>query len=131
VTNSVRPSRGFAFPFRVDGTGRVATTDAAENVRENIEVLLLSDRFERPMRPDFGASLSRFLHESNELGTHTRLRDAVTRAVEAWETRVDVESVDVVADESDPGRALVTIRYRIVESSIADQLELSLVLGGS
>ena len=45
------------FPYRFDGRGRTATTDAANHIRDLIEQVLFTSPGERVMRPDFGSGL--------------------------------------------------------------------------
>jgi uncharacterized protein len=45
------------FPYRLDGRGRTARTDAADHLRDLIEQVLFTSPGERVMRPNFGSGL--------------------------------------------------------------------------
>ena len=55
------------FPYHVDGTGRSATTGAADHVRDLIEQVLFTAPGERVMRPDFGSGLLALVFEPNSV----------------------------------------------------------------
>src|SRR5512146_3290478 len=55
------------FPYRIDGTGRTATTTAAEHVRHLVEQVLFTAPGERVMRPEFGAGVMALVFEPNSV----------------------------------------------------------------
>jgi hypothetical protein len=89
---------------------QVAYRAGAEKVREAILLILQTEPGERVMRPAFGCGLRRFLAEPNTVATRARIAHDVSRAIEAWEPRVRLRDVAVVAGD-DPALVLVTIRY--------------------
>lgn len=102
---------GWAFPVRPDVVrGAVAYRGGAEKVREAILVILRTEPGERVMRPTFGCGLRRFLAEPNTVATRARIERDVTRAIEAWEPRVQLRQVTATAGD-DPSLVLLTIRY--------------------
>ena len=51
-------------PFRIDGSGRVARTNTPERiVEQQIIDVLTTSKFERVMRPTYGAGATRLLYE--------------------------------------------------------------------
>src|ERR671920_1375896 len=106
--------RGISFPPRVGGDGRVAWSEGEANVRESIQVILLTERRERLMLPEFGGGLSGYLFEPNTVATRRLIRDRIQRALEQWEPRIAVESVEVEADPEDSQAAVATITYQLV-----------------
>jgi phage baseplate assembly protein W len=113
--------RGIAFPPRIGPDGSVAFSAGADNVRESIRLILMTDN-ERLFLPDFGAGLRRFLFEPNTVGTHRAIEDAITRSVARWEPRVSLSSVEVEPAAGDPRAALATLRYVLVATRVAEQL---------
>ena len=120
--------RGMAFPPRVGPDGRFAWSQGEENVRETLALVLRTEPGERVGVPEFGAGLGRFLFEPNIPATHARVRDAILRALERWERRVEVEAVEVDADPGDAGTALALITYRLVATAARERLSLSISL---
>src|SRR3712207_1881163 len=90
--------RGMAFPPRVGSDGRVAWSEGEANVRESIQVILLTERRERLMLPEFGGGLSGYLFEPNTVTTRRLIKDRIQRALEEWEPRIAVESVEKMAE---------------------------------
>jgi phage baseplate assembly protein W len=102
---------GWVFPVCPEG-GRIAMSEYERDVREAIRIILLTNRGERLMRPTFGASLVDFLFESIGTDTMERLRVRVAEALVDWEPRIDVLSVAVTADTSEPNKLSIEMRYR-------------------
>jgi len=122
--------RGIGFPPRVGPDGRVAWSEGEVNVREAIRIILLTEQHERLRLPEFGASLNRFLFEPNTVTTRHLIQDRIEKELAAWEPRVQVESVTVDADESDPQGAVATVTYRLVATSARARVSLKVTLGG-
>jgi uncharacterized protein len=109
-----------AYPFRIDGRGRVAAATEDDHVRQMIEQVLFTLPGERVNRPDFGCGLQQliFAPNSDELAAATQF--LVQGALEQWlGTVIEVEAVEVEAIQS----ALnVTIQY-IIRRTQQRQLE--------
>jgi hypothetical protein len=103
-----------AYPFRIDGRGRVAETSYEAHVRQMIEQVLFTNPGERVNRPDFGCGLLQlvFAPNSEELASATQF--LIQGALETWLGDViTLEAVQVVADEA---RLVITIQYLIRET---------------
>jgi len=122
--------RGIAFPPRLGPDGRLRFSEGADNVRDAIRVILMTELRERLMLPEFGAGLSSFLFEPNVGATHALIADRAKRALARWEPRVRLDRLDVAADPDDPQAAVVTVAYRLVATGRADQATLTVPLAG-
>lgn len=122
--------QGLSFPPRVGGDGRLAWSAGEENVRESLQLILLTEPGERLMRQGFGCGLRRFLFEPNTATTRALIRERITRAIGEWEPRVQLESVEVDPDQDDPRRVRVTISFRLVATAQVGRLGMSLQLEG-
>jgi uncharacterized protein len=120
--------RGISFPPRVGRDGRIAWSEGEQNVREAIRIILMTEEQERLNLPAFGGSLGRYLFEPNTVATRHQIGDRITRALAAWEPRIAVVSVDVVADPDDPQGAIATITYRLVATQTRERVSLSVTL---
>lgn len=116
--------QGISWPPRIDGDGRLLRSADADNVREAIQVILLTEPGERVRLPEFGAGLGRFLFEPNIPATHIAIARRITQSLMRWEPRIRVAQVEVEADPTDPQAALATITYRLV--STAQQATLNI-----
>lgn len=122
--------RGMAFPPHVGADGRIAWSEGETNIRENIEIILRTEERERLNLPTFGGGLRRFLFEPNTVTTRFQIQDRITRALQQWEPRVIVSSVDVDEDPRDPQSAIATVHYQLVATSATAQVSLRVRLGG-
>jgi phage baseplate assembly protein W len=120
--------RGISFPPRVGTNGRIAWSEGESNVREAVQVILLTDLRERLRLPDFGGGLPRFLFEPNNVATYQTIKDRITRALGRWEPRIALESVAVDQDPSDIQSAVATITYRLIATQTRERVSLSVAL---
>ena len=84
------------FPFYIDGTGRVATTDVDDHVRDMIYQLLFTSPGERVDLPNFGCGLLQlvFAPNSDVLAAATQL--LVQGSLQKWLGDViQVENLEV------------------------------------
>jgi uncharacterized protein len=122
--------RGVAFPPHLDASGQWASSVGAQNVRESIQILLLTRLGERLMYPSYGSSLRTYLFAPNNPATRKSVEDEITRALQQWEPRVKLDSVSVAPDPSDAQAAIATVQYRLVANQLPNQITLTLQLQG-
>ncbi len=121
--------QGISFPPRLGADGRMAWSSGPDNIRESIQVILLTEPGERLMLPDFGGRLRSFLFEPNTVATRRLLRDEIEKALLLWEARITPQSIVVEADGKDPRAALATIQYQLVATQATGQVGLRVQLG--
>lgn len=117
--------RGIAFPPRIGPDGQVAWSEGQTNVRESIRIILMTELNERMRLPDFGGSLSLFLFEPNTVTTRHLISDRIQKALEQWEPRILVQSVNVEPDPSDPQAAIATITYKLIAIQSQERVSLN------
>ncbi|MFS8979353.1 GPW/gp25 family protein [Cupriavidus necator] len=120
--------RSMSFPLRVGADGRFVWSDGETNIRESVALILKTEPGERVGVPEFGAGLSRFLFEPNNAATHALVQDAAERALARWEPRIQVESLDMVADPDDAENALLTITYKLVATAARERITVGVPL---
>jgi phage baseplate assembly protein W len=108
---------GWAFPVHTDPTGNIALTSGAPKIDESIRLILSTSPGERPMRPEFGCAIHRFVFESPDASTIGRISYEVRLALRRWEPRIDVQDVTVAPHPDEPNTLLVGIQYRIKETN--------------
>ena len=109
---------GLSFPLRVDARGGLALSHEDEDVREAIHVILGTAPGERPMRPEFGCGIHDYVFEAVDAYLVGRLEQEVRRALDRWEPRIDVVSVDLSVEPSRAGGGpdevvVIDISYRL------------------
>ncbi len=121
--------RGFSFPLRIDADGRVAFSEGTQNIREAIQVILLTEIGERLMLTDFGAGLKHFLFEPNTVETRRLIEERITQALEQWEPRIKLQEVNVAEDANDSQQASATINYKLIATQQTERVSVQLNLG--
>lgn len=105
--------RGWTFPVRVDGAGRIALSEFEEDIREAVRVILLTARGERVMRPEFGTGLHDFVFETMSVTNIGTIQAAIQNALIEWEPRIELLAVNVEADHGEVGKLLINIDYEV------------------
>jgi phage baseplate assembly protein W len=120
--------RGVNFPPGIDADGRVAYSVAAENVRQSIRIILLTEPQERVMLPEFGAGLKRFLFKPNTVATHRLIQERITISLGRWERRIQLDEVRVDHDPDDDKSAIASIRYKVIATDLTDNVQIRIQL---
>lgn len=105
--------RGLSFPLRPGSTGALAMVEDTANIEEAIRLIVATAPGERPMRPEFGCRIHDHVFAPINEATIGTLAFEVERAIERWDPRVAVETVDVYADEDVEGLLYIAVAYRI------------------
>jgi len=114
--------RGWAFPFNFDSaSGTVLFSAGVENIRQNILIIIGTRLGERQMLPEFGCRLHELLFAPNNADTTRLASEYVSRAVGAWEPRIEV--LDVRSSISNAGSISISLSYRIKATSAMEYLE--------
>ena len=134
----VPQSRGFRFShpdldeppagMRVGPAGAPEMVDGPEAVRQAVLLLLSTTPGERVMRPDYGCDLHRLLFSPNDDTTAGLAIHYVRRALERWEPRIALLSVDANRSEDQPGLLEVSVEYRVRSAQHPERLVVSLQL---
>lgn len=101
-----------SFPLRTDASGRTATADYDEHVRQLVTQLVLTDPGERVMRPSFGGGAGRlvFVPAGDTLVGALRYRLTMCLTQELSEV-IDVRAVDVSTEDLDSGALRIDVSY--------------------
>ena len=104
---------GLAFPLQVDRRGGIALARDETDIEQAIELILATAPGERPMRPEFGCGVHDFVFDTIDAKTVGKMELAIRDALDRWEPRVVVETVEFNLDEVADGRLIIDIGYRI------------------
>jgi uncharacterized protein len=104
---------GIAFPLAVDRRGGIALASDETDIDQAIQLILGTAPGERPMRPEFGCGVHDFVFDSVDASTVGRMELAIRDALDRWEPRVVVDSVEFNLDEVGEGRLIIDIGYRV------------------
>lgn len=104
---------GWAFPLRVDPTGKVALVGGTSEIEESIRLILMTAPGERPMRPEFGCAIHDYVFAPADASTAGDIAYAVRVSLNRWEPRIDLGEVTVRFDAVDHGVLYVEIEYLV------------------
>ena len=104
---------GLAFPLGVDRRGALALARDEDDVHQAISIILSTSPGERQMRPEFGCGVHDYVFDVIDASTLGRMEDEIRRALERWEPRIDVMSVDFDLSASSDEPLSITIEYRM------------------
>ncbi len=98
------------FPFRVDSTGRTATSGEDDHIRDLIHQVLFTGPGERVNRPAFGCGLKALAFAPNGEALAAATQTLVKGSLQKWlADEVEVEQVEISSSEE---RLLITVAYR-------------------
>jgi phage baseplate assembly protein W len=102
---------GWAFPLRVDMTGRIALVRRERELEEAMRLILMTYPGERAMRPEFGCRLRDFVFRGANDTTAAELSVEVRQSLLRWEPRADINAVNVTPDPDDATVMFIDIQY--------------------
>ncbi|MCL1873311.1 MAG: GPW/gp25 family protein [Clostridiales bacterium] len=118
---------GLIFPLQIkEGGGPLLTCGYEEQIKQSLQILLLTSRGERVMRPGFGSGLSDYLFEGIDLSITSLIKYEIETTVKYYEPRVELLNVQVNSNPKDQGVIHLELNYRIKSSGTTDQLALTI-----
>ena len=108
---------GLAFPLSVDHRGGIALARGEEDVEQAIAVILGTVPGERPMRPEFGCEIHQLVFDTVDAEMIGQMDMAIRVALDRWEPRIEVMSIDFDLSDTAEGRLQIEIGYRVRATS--------------
>ncbi|MEM7049070.1 MAG: GPW/gp25 family protein [Acidobacteriota bacterium] len=99
-------------------------------IRQAIYLLLSTRRGERVMRPGYGCDLDRLIFLPNDATTAGLAIHYTRRALEDWEPRVEILSLDAAPDPEEGSSLEISLAYRVHASGLEDELTFAIDLAG-
>ena len=111
---------GVSLPFNAKGVFN-KTYSTKEQIKSNLINLLLTDKGERIMNPEFGADLRKSLFENMNNDSTELLRIKIIDAISIFIPEVELGNIDIEND-FDYNTLNVTVNYRLLISNTPDQV---------
>lgn len=113
---------GIKFPPQVNkATGRFEMTEGKENVRESVYLILMTQKGERFIRPEFGSNLMSYPFMDGNMSILNLMAAELERDIRKGEPRVRNVEVSVNPDMEE-GCLRVAVDYTIRESNHRENL---------
>lgn len=114
--------KGMKFPPQIDeATGRFKVSSGAENIKESVYLILMTQKTERWIRPEYGSSIMNYTF----LDTNSTMLNLMAMEIkdDIVSNEPRVKNVDVNIDAvSKEGYLLVHIDYTIREDNTKDNI---------
>lgn len=105
--------RALSLPFRIDIDGRVATTTQYSTVvRDQLVDVLMTNRLERIMRPQYGCDLARSMFDPSDELVKGDVARQVMQRIQQWTPRPTMQTVRFSTDPMQPGTLFVNVGYK-------------------
>ncbi len=89
------------FPYHFDGSGRTASADYDDHIRDMIEQFLFTNAGERVNRPDFGSGLLQIVFAPNIPELAATLQLTIQAGLQRWlGDLIDIHALQVASEES-------------------------------
>ena len=113
---------GMKFPPQIDpGTGRFSLSSGAQSVRESVYLILMTQRGERWLEPEFGSRILSYTFLDISPTTVTLLTNELRALLLEQEPRISDVQVDL-DPETREGCLIFNLSYTITETNTRDNL---------
>lgn len=82
-----------------------------DEVKQCIDIILLTEVGSDPLRPEFGCDILRHLDKPSNQAVPNIMRE-ITISVARWEPRVELVKITPIIDTTDPGRFKFQIEWK-------------------
>jgi uncharacterized protein len=105
--------RGLSFPLRLNDRDRLSMVQDDADIRQSIQIIIMTIPGERVMRPNFGCQIHELIFHPANWHTATTAERYVREALEMWEPRISVEEIIVTPANDGEGQLIIDIKYQI------------------
>lgn len=112
--------RGWGFPPQFDknnGVLELQMVSLEVDIKESLAILLATAPGERVMQPAFGCGLKKLAFENIDESLITELKDLIERAILFFETRIDMDNINIDTDDVYDGLIRIHIHYTITTTN--------------
>lgn len=114
--------KGLKFPVQVNpATGRFMYADGQTSVKESLYLILMTQRQERWIRPDFGSRILSYTFMDTSYTRLNMMSRELEQTILSQEPRISSVDIEVQA-QLDKGVLLIDITYTLAETNTRDNL---------
>jgi phage baseplate assembly protein W len=117
---------GVSLPFGVCGTDQLfnKTYSTKDQTKSNLINLLLTNKGERVLNPNFGSNLKQALFEQITQSTEDDIRNIIISSASIYIPEISIVSIDIDNTQVDYNTINITINYILNISGTADQITI-------
>lgn len=106
--------RGWAFPPKLSNSDRqVALVTDDTDIRQAIQIIVMTVPGERVMHPDFGCRIHELVFAPANDQTAAVAERYVREAIERWEPRINVRAIHIDPQPGADGHLAIEVKYEI------------------
>jgi phage baseplate assembly protein W len=108
-------NKDFDLTFRAHpSTGKLLVKKGDDAVKQGLKNLLLTNRYERPFRPEYGGDVRKRLFDNFDTVFATDYENQITTAIKNYEPRVVLPETGavVVSEDRDHNQLYITVKFR-------------------
>jgi len=105
--------KGWAFPPKIGERDMMRMAEDDTDIRQAIRIILGTAPGERVMRPGFGCRIHELIFWPANQSTAALAERYVREALERWEPRITLETVEVSLGDYDRGELVINIAYKL------------------
>jgi len=100
TTHTVDSIIGLGFPFKRTTGGYAYKQHNLDTLLAGLKQILLTERGERVMQPEFGISLRRYLFDPITSHVIKEIRESIVQAINTFDNRIIIRSLQISGDDS-------------------------------
>jgi phage baseplate assembly protein W len=104
-------------------TGDIVRKTDTDAIKRSVRNIVMTNKYERPFKPNFGGSVRNKLFELNTDRQLNRMRRNLAKEIEQFEPRV--ENVDIVFGDEDSNALNIMIFYNIKNGAPQQEVEIN------
>jgi len=97
-------------------TGEIYLKKDAASVKQSVKNLLLTNRFDKPFNPEYGANLQGLLFDLSEGNSDFEINERIRKSINIYEPRAIIQEIRV---NSSPERNVVNVRIEFKVKNLA------------
>ena len=105
-------------------SGDVTTKKDSDAVKRSVRNILLTNNYERPFKPNFGANLRAMLFELQGVGSSKAIKRDIAEALVTLEPRI--KNINIVLGENNRNNVDVKISYQIKNGLKRDAIDFTI-----
>jgi len=115
--------RGWSFPPTFDNHSRqVVMLEGEADIESSLQILLSTALGERIMQPKFGCNMDDLIFETLDTTLKTEMKNRIEVAILYYESRIDLNSVNIVPGNEQEGLVLLVLDYTVRNTNTRNNL---------
>ena len=123
--------KGWKFPVQVDkSTGRIMTVEDNENVKQSVNIILMTQKYERKIFPNFGTDMRSYMFEVVDQNFISMIRSTITGSLKKWESHIVDINVNVRASSGPICKVETVIDYLTDITPVQERVSKTMDMNG-